>query len=130
MTQYLRQRKGGAWFFQRRVPRDLRHRFKGQNVEEYLGTSDRSEAKRKVAQVNADWEETFAAMRKGEAVTDATVRRIEDQTMRQVFDRLRADPAFAPKALTADLDALLPSLEDDATKIMAQHGIDRARQPR
>ncbi|MEE8228055.1 MAG: DUF6538 domain-containing protein, partial [Kiloniellales bacterium] len=80
MPHYLSRRNGGGYFYQRRVPKDLRHRrdvFKNQFIEEYLGTSDRTVAKRKVAAFNARWEATFEAMRRGEAATAEQLKRIQ-----------------------------------------------------
>ena len=38
MIQQLIQRKGAACVYRRRVPKDLRDRFKGPHIGEYLGT--------------------------------------------------------------------------------------------
>ncbi len=62
MPHYLSRRNGGGYFYQRRVPMDLRHRrdvFKSQFIEVYLGTTDRATAKRKVSAINERWERTF-----------------------------------------------------------------------
>ena len=37
MTRYLFQRGAGSYFYKRRVPRDLRHRFAGRYIERNIG---------------------------------------------------------------------------------------------
>ena len=87
MPDYLRQRKydrdgkvtRGAYYYQRRVPKDLRHRkdiFKYKFIEDYLGTTDRTVAKRKVSAVNEKWERTFDAMRSDKTITLEQFERI------------------------------------------------------
>jgi hypothetical protein len=99
MQNYLSRRNGGAYLYQRRVPRDLRHRrdvFKNQFIEEYLGTTDRATAKRKVSAINEQWERTFDAMRRDEAITAEQLERIRLAAQFQVHGAMMADPLDGP----------------------------------
>lgn len=99
IAQYLRQRNGGGYLYQRRVPRDLRHRrdvFKRQFIEVYLGTSDRADAKRKVSAVNEQWERAFDAMRRDEAISAEQIDRIRLAAQFQVYNTMMADPIDGP----------------------------------
>ena len=127
MPQYLRQRNGGGYFYQRRVPKDLRHRcdvFKGQFIEVYLGTSDRAAAKRKVSAINEQWERTFDAMRRDEKISAEQIDRIRLAAQFQVHGAMTADPLDGPSRVADDLESFLPNVEADARKYLERAGLD------
>ena len=124
MTRYLRTKSDGAYLFQRRVPKDLRHRYSGKNIEKYIGRVTAAEARRQAALINAELESDFAAMRKGEDATAAQIERISLAAQRRVYERLKTDPAFAPKELADELQQLLPNSEDDARAALLAAGVD------
>ena len=95
MAQYLQKRKSGGYLYRRRVPKDLRHRrdvFPHPHIEEYLSTTDKTVAKRRVSAVNEGWERTFDAMRKDETITADQMERIRLVAQYQVHGAMMADP--------------------------------------
>ena len=100
--QYLRQRKSGAYFYQRRVPKELQHRkdlFKHQFIEEYLATTDRAVAKRQVSTVNEKWERTFDALRRDEKVTSEQLSKIRQIVQFEAHLAMLSDPQDGPELI-------------------------------
>ena len=139
MPDYLRQRQykrdgkvtRGAYYYQRRVPKELRHRtdvFTYRFIEVYLGTTDRTVAKRKVSAVNELWERTFDAMRKDETITSQQIERIRLAEQQRVFDTLMEDPYFAGGKLDEYIDSLFPNSIDDARKYLERTGLGQTEQ--
>ena len=127
MTQYLRRRKSGGYMFQRRVPKDLRHRrdtFPYPHIEEYLSTTDKTVAKRKVSAINERWERTFDAMRKDEKVTAEQIERIRLESQFQVHARMLVNPRVASDRVEDELDRLLPNVDTDARQALERIGLD------
>jgi len=127
MAQYLQRRKSGAYYFQRRVPQDLRQRrdvFKGQFIEEYLGTSDKATAKRKVAAINERCERTFEAVRRNEQITVQELARIRLVAQFEIHAIMMADPLDGPDEVADALEQLLPNLEADARRHLERAGLD------
>lgn len=127
MPHYLSRRNGGGYFYQRRVPKDLRHRcdvFKGQFIEEYLGTSDRAVAKRKVSAINEKWERTFEAMRRDESVTANALDQIRVVEQWRAHRAMVADPLSGPDKATQELQDFGPELEAGAREALAKLGLD------
>ncbi len=127
ITQYLSRRNGGGYFYQRRVPKDLRYRrdvFKSQFIEVYLGTSDRAVAKRKVSAINEQWERTFDAMRRGDAITAETIERIRLAAQLRAYKAMVADPIDGPGRIADDLERFLPDIEADTKRYLVRAGLD------
>ena len=127
MPHYLSRRNGGGYFYQRRVPMDLRHRrdvFKSQFIEVYLGTTDRATAKRKVSAINERWERTFEAMRRKEAVTAEQIARIRLESQFQVHAGMTTNPLGALDRVKDDLERFLPNVETDARQALERVGLD------
>ena len=135
VRNYLQQRKykrngsvtSGAYFYQRRVPKDLRHRtdiFKSQFIEEYLGTTDRTAAGRKVSAVNEKWERIFDAMRRDEKITEEQLERIRLAAQFQAHGAMMADPLDGPNEVADALEQFLPNVEADSRKYLERAGLD------
>jgi integrase len=127
MPHYLCRRNGGGYFYQRRVPKDLRHCrdvFKNQFIEVYLGTSDRTTAKRKVSEINERWERTFEAMRRNEAVTAEQIERIKLAAQLKAYKAMVADPIDGPGQIADDIERFLPNVEEDTTRYLERAGLD------
>jgi integrase len=127
MAQYLQKRKSGGYLYRRRVPKNLRHRtdtFPNPHIEEYLGTSDKATAKRKVSAVNEKWERVFDAMRKDETITAEQIEKIRLAAQFQVHAGMMTDPLGGPKAVADAIDAFLPNVEADARKYLERAGLD------
>jgi integrase len=128
MPHYLSRRNGGGYFYQRRVPKDLRHRRdvfgKGQFIEEYLATSERATAKRKVSAINERWERTFDTMRKDEKVTADQMERIRLESQFQVHAGMTTNPLGALDRVKDDLERFLPNVDTDARQTLERIGLD------
>lgn len=126
MKQYLRKRKGGgAYYYQRRVPKALRHRFPNVTfIEEYLGTSDRKVAERKVSAVNERWEQRFAVMHKDDLITASAVDQIRLAEQWQAYNKLAADPLSEPDKLMQEMRDFGPELESGAREVLGKLGLD------
>ena len=124
MTRYLFQRRAGSYFYKRRVPRDLRHRFPGRYVEKYIGRMTAAEARAKVAVINGDLENDFATMRRGDEITEAKVERIRLKAQLDAHRSMKSSPLSGPNRLADDLDALLPNVETDAREALLAAGVD------
>lgn len=129
MPHYLCRRNGGGYFYQRRVPKDLRHRrdvFKNQFIEVYLGTSDRTTAKRKVSAINERWERTFEAMRRDEQITAEQVERIKLAAQLKAYKAMVADPIDGPGQIADEIERYLPNVEGDARRYLERAGLDHS----
>jgi len=79
-THHLWRRRGRAnWYFQLRVPEDLRHIY-GKMIQTALGTSDVREAKLRRDQLLGEWRTRFEAARQQPALEDV-LRRIRHREL-------------------------------------------------
>ena len=127
MAQYLQKRKSGGYLFRRRVPKDLRHRtdtFPNPHIEEYLSTADKATAKRRVAIINARWEQNFEAMRRGEAATAEQLNRIKLAAQLQAYRAMTSDPLQGPGQVQDDIEQFLPDVAADARRYLERAGLD------
>jgi integrase len=63
-------------------------------------------------------------MRKGEAITEAKLERIQLAVQLQAHRAMVADPISGPDKVADDVDALLPNAEADAARIIQEAGLD------
>ena len=133
MTPYLKQRTykrkngrktKGTWLYWRRVPKDLRHKFKSSHIQEYLNTTDKAVAKREAAKTNARWEHTFESMRRDEAITAEQIERIKLAAQLKAYKAMVDDPIDGPGQIADDIERFLPNVEEDTTRYLERAGLD------
>jgi integrase len=88
-------KRGNVWWYQRRIPRDLIHKFQGQTVlKESLGTQDYAEAKILRNRVAVEFEAQFkAAKAASKAQSPVTKNRSKAEILRLVRDYVRREDA-------------------------------------
>lgn len=89
MVRYLRQRPSGAYFAQVRIPADIIQAGESLYVEQYLGTSSKSEAKDKLDEVVGDIKASFNLRRAGKASDMAAIEHIAATWRRAAYDAMR-----------------------------------------
>ena len=105
MTRYLFQRRAGSYFYKRRVPRDLRHRFAGRYIERNIGRVSAADARIRVASGRApcDTQSTASQAVAFIAAPPCSERRKHDRPSRTYLRRnaercaLRRKKRFVPK---------------------------------
>lgn len=116
------QRRRGRYLVQRRVPRDLRHRYKYKFVERYLGTSDAAEARRRASRVWTEIGDEFAAMRRSDDMSAELGEHVRRLVQWRTHRRLLDDPLGGEAAVAAQIDAA--DVADDARAVLAELGHD------
>lgn len=101
MPEHLLKR-GSVWYYQRRVPDDVRTAFGKPIVKQSLKTGQLAEAKRRRAMLDVHYDEKFDALRKNgpaQIAPDRDARNLEDvlrtyvnRKTGQIEERLRQDP--------------------------------------
>lgn len=77
-------KRGDTYYYQRKVPLDLKDRYGGNNhVKENLQTSDLATVARKVEALNKHYEHTWDAMRGNRSITPAQVREAATRLLNQ-----------------------------------------------
>lgn len=124
-TQNLIQRRG-TWYYNRRVPQHLVEALGRPLIRVSLGTRDKTEAKKRRALKDVEWDARFDALEASEATTiavaevadiTAVVRAYVDRKTAELDKRLSVDPPTDPdirRDRIVEADQTISTLRDPA----------------
>lgn len=104
--------RGGTYYYQRRIPKDLLHRYDGKVFKVNLNTLDPQQVIRKVEALNSKLEAEWRAMRDDSSLTAVQAREAAKALLRQY--QLNPFPADNP-------DYLLSPFLDDLERKRVKH---------